>query len=134
MSVFCRKILKNSDDLKSNKLHKAIQDIIMETIKQREKIMAVDIDAWGTDFLGLLVKATHDSDERYHLSIQDIIDECKTFYVSGDATTSLLLSWAVLLLSIHKEWQEKARDEVFELFGKEHPRSDSIAKLKTVCK
>ncbi|GJZ30116.1 cytochrome P450 CYP749A22-like protein [Tanacetum coccineum] len=126
------KILKNSDDLKSNKLHKAIQDIIMETIKQREKIMAVDIDAWGTDFLGHLVKATHDSDERYHLSIQDIIDECKTFYVSGNATTSLLLSWAVLLLSIHKEWQEKARNEAFELFGKEHPRSDGIAKLKTI--
>lgn len=106
----------------------------METIKQRERIMAVDIDAWGTDFLGHLVKATHDSDERYHLSIQDIIDECKTFYVSGDATTSLLLSWAVLLLSIHKEWQEKARDEVFELFGNKHPRSDGIAKLKTVCR
>ncbi|PWA56016.1 cytochrome P450 [Artemisia annua] len=76
--------------------------------------------------------ATHDSDERYHLSIQDIIDECKTFYVSGDATTSLLLSWAVLLLSIHKEWQEKARDEVFELFGKEHPRSDGMGKLKMI--
>nr|GEU55404.1 retrotransposon protein, putative, Ty1-copia subclass [Tanacetum cinerariifolium] len=82
----------------------------------------MDIDAWGTDFLGHLVNATHDSDERYHLSIQDIIDECKTFYVSGDATTSLLLSWAVLLLSIHKEWQEKARNEVFELFALHHDR------------
>lgn len=94
--------------------------------------MAVDADTWGTDFLGQLVKANHDTDERYQLSTQDIIDECKTFYVSGDGTTSLVLSWAVLLLSVHKEWQERAREEVFELFGRENPLSEGIAKLKTV--
>ncbi|CAI9260031.1 unnamed protein product [Lactuca saligna] len=126
------KILKSSDDLRSDELQKDIQDLIIKTIKEREKIMAVDADTWGTDFLGQLVKANRDTDERYQLSTQDIIDECKTFYVSGDGTTSLVLSWAVLLLSVHKEWQERARQEVFELFGRDNPRSEGIAKLKTI--
>ncbi|KAI3700074.1 hypothetical protein L2E82_44689 [Cichorium intybus] len=126
------KILKSSDDLRSDELQKNIQDLIVKTIKEREKIMAVDEDTWGTDFLGQLVKANHDTNERYQLSTQDIIDECKTFYVSGDGTTSLVLSWAVLLLSVHTEWQERAREEVFELFGKENPRPEGIVKLKTI--
>ncbi|KVH06262.1 cytochrome P450 [Cynara cardunculus var. scolymus] len=103
-------IFKSSDELKSDELQKGIEDLIMETIKERGKIMAVDPDT--ADFLGQLVKANHETDESYHVSIQDIIDECKTFYVSGDGTTSLVLSWAVLLLSIHTEWQERARHEI----------------------
>ncbi|KAJ9547107.1 hypothetical protein OSB04_019650 [Centaurea solstitialis] len=123
-------IFKSKDELKADELQKGIEDLIMQTIKEREKIMVVDSDT--TDFLGQLVKANHETDENYHVSIQDIIDECKTFYVSGDGTTSLVLSWAVLLLSIHTEWQERARQEVVELFGKEYPRSEGIAKLKTI--
>lgn len=130
---FCSKIIKSSDDLKSDELQKNIKDLIMDSIKEREKMMAIDANTWGTDFLGYLVKANHDTDERYHLSTQDIIDECKTFYVSGDATTSVLLSWVILLLSIHTEWQQRAREEVFRLCGKEHPRPEIIGKLKTVC-
>ncbi|KAL4567992.1 hypothetical protein LXL04_023591 [Taraxacum kok-saghyz] len=130
--VFCSKILKTNDDLRSDELQNTIQDLILKTIKEREKIMVVDADTWGNDFLGQLVRANHDIDERYQLSIQDIVDECKTFYVSGDGTTSLVLSWVVLLLSVHTEWQERARREVFELFGKENPTPEGILKLKTI--
>ncbi|KAF5755403.1 putative cytochrome P450 [Helianthus annuus] len=128
-----RKIVKSSDDHKSDELEKRIHDIIMETINKREKIMSHE-DA-NTDFLGQLLMSKNNiiNCQGYQLSTQDIIDECKTFYAAGDGTTSLLLSWVVLLLSIHTEWQERARDEVFQIFGKEsQPRFEGLAKLKMV--
>ena len=105
----------------------------MQMIRSREKMMiSGDEEKSRTDYLGLLLKAHHDIDECYRLSIQDVIDDCKTFYSVGHVTISLLLSWVTLLLGIHTEWQEKAREEVLEVFGKQNPSSEGIARLKTV--
>ncbi|XP_076958186.1 cytochrome P450 CYP749A22-like [Bidens hawaiensis] len=121
------KLVKSGDDDRSDELQKIIHGLIMETIKEREK----KITSADTDFLAQLLIAKNN--RSYQLSTRDIIDECKTFYVLGDATTSVALSWAVLLLATHTEWQERARQEVFEIFGKEAPPSfEGVAKLKTI--
>ncbi|PWA74044.1 cytochrome P450 [Artemisia annua] len=127
------KIFKDKADVASDKLHSEIQDLIMQMIRSREKMMiSGDEEKSRTDYLGLLLKAHHDIDECYRLSIQDVIDDCKTFYAVGHVTISLLLSWVTLLLGIHTEWQEKAREEVLEVFGKQNPSSEGIARLKTL--
>lgn len=89
---------------------------------------------YGDDFLGLHLKAHYDSNEKDGISIEDIIDQCKTFYSAGHGTTSILLSWTILLLAIHRDWQEKAREEVVRLFGQQAPTSEGISRLKTVLK
>ena len=67
-------------------------------------------------------------------SIEDLVDECKTFYIAGQETSSTMLGWTVLLLAIHIDWQEAARKEVINLFGNQNPHLDGITKLKTVIK
>ncbi|XVF56594.1 hypothetical protein PTKIN_Ptkin06aG0133500 [Pterospermum kingtungense] len=125
------KFWKTADEIESDKLEKEIHNSVMEIVKKREeKVASGEANSFGTDFLGLLVNAYHDSDEKKRLSVQDLVDECKTFYFAGQETTNSVLAWTILLLAIHPDWQEKARREVIEVFGDQNPRSEGIGRLK----
>ncbi|KAF4369857.1 hypothetical protein F8388_011727 [Cannabis sativa] len=126
------KILKTRDQIEAEKLEKTIYHSIVDLIKKREGIVTSKENDYGNDFLGLLVKANNDGSSSQRISVDDVVDECKTFYFAGQETTNSLLAWTILLLSIHTEWQDEARKEVFNIFGKQNPNSDGIAKLKTL--
>ncbi|KAE9454451.1 hypothetical protein C3L33_13650, partial [Rhododendron williamsianum] len=127
------KFFKSRDDLESDKIEQAIREAIIGMIdKRKEKITRGEENNYGSDFLGSLIKANHDPDEKNRISIDDMVDECKNFYLAGQETTNGVLAWSIFLLAIHTDWQEKARKEVIELFGQEIPNPEGIARLKTV--
>ena len=130
---FCSKFFKTKDEIESEMLEREIRNCVLEIIKKRgEKVISGEEDSFGSDFLGVLIKAHHDADEKQRISEDDLVDECKTFYLVGQETTNVLLSWTVLLLAVHTDWQEEARKEVLNLFGQENPNPDGISKLKIV--
>jgi PHYB activation tagged suppressor 1 len=125
------KVFKTGDEIESDKIEKEMRNCIIEIIREREeKVMSGEEDSFGSDFLGLLVKAHHDSNVNQKISVDDLVDECKTFYFAGQETTNTLLAWTILLLAMHTDWQEEARKEVLSLFGHQNPNLDNIAKLK----
>ncbi|XP_050245913.1 cytochrome P450 CYP749A22-like isoform X1 [Quercus robur] len=127
------KIYKTNDDIESEELVKGIHNAILEIIKKREeKVMTGEGSSFGGDFLQLLVEAHHDANASLKISIEDLVDECKTFYIAGQESTSALLVWTIFLLAIHTDWQENARKEVLNLFGQQNPNPDGITKLKTM--
>ncbi|KAK8564578.1 hypothetical protein V6N12_036698 [Hibiscus sabdariffa] len=127
------KVWKSADEIESEQLAKGIHDCVMGMVNRREeKVVTGESDDFGDDFLGLLVNAYHDSDEKNRLSVEDVVDECKTFYFAGQETTNSLLAWTVLVLAIHTDWQDKARKEVVEVFGDQNPHHQGISKLKTM--
>ncbi|XP_004297210.1 PREDICTED: cytochrome P450 734A1-like [Fragaria vesca subsp. vesca] len=127
------KVYRTSGEIEADKLEKEIQDSVMEIVKKREqKASSGEGESFGSDFLGLLLKSHHDINDDQKFSIDNVVEECKALYFVGQETTSTLLSWTVFLLAQHPEWQEEARKEVLQLFGKETPNSDGISKLKTM--
>lgn len=88
------------------------------------------------DLLGLMINASTNLKANKHpvepITVLDIVEECKTFFFAGKQTTSNLLTWATVLLAMHPNWQERARQEVLEVCGSELPNKDHLFKLKTV--
>ncbi|KAI3861952.1 hypothetical protein MKW98_018235 [Papaver atlanticum] len=129
-----RKLMPSEEDAESDRLEREIRKSIIGLIKTREeKVKRGELEGgYGNDYLGVLVKAFHESDDNKKISVDDMVDECKTFYFAGHETTTSLLTWTCLLLAIHTEWQDKARKEVFELLGENKITADDnfLGKLK----
>ncbi|MCO5568244.1 hypothetical protein L7F22_021940 [Adiantum nelumboides] len=92
---------------------------------------------YGTDLLGYVLSAMEEEGKLgkkgSHLTTQQVIDECKTFFFSGHETSARLLAWTMVQLSLHQAWQEKARQEVLKVCGNQGaPRADDLNKLKIV--
>ncbi|XP_076884200.1 cytochrome P450 CYP749A22-like [Bidens hawaiensis] len=125
-------ISKTKDEREAEKLEKAIKKSILDIVKKRKENTDEEVDEYGSDYLGQLVKMANDPNESNRITIEHMIDEIKTIYGAGHLTTTSLLSWTVFLLAINQEWQDKLREEVIGLFGQNIPTSDGIARLKTM--
>lgn len=66
------------------------------------------------------------------LSLDDLIDDCKAFYLAGQNVTASLFIWTLVALSQHQEWQKKARDEISQVFGNNEPDFEGLSHLKVV--
>ena len=89
------------------------------------------------DLLGLMMESNiaetkQAGNSKPIMTMDDIIGELKLFYFAGMDTTAVLLTWTMVVLSIHPEWQDRAREEVQRLFGNNHPDLDGIQQLKIV--
>ncbi|KZV51847.1 hypothetical protein F511_06890 [Dorcoceras hygrometricum] len=82
------------------------------------------------DLLSLLIQCQKQSDNE--MTIDDIMEECKLFYFAGQETTATWLTWTMVVLSMHPNWQEKAREEVIQVFGKRKPDVKALNQLKIV--
>ncbi|KAI0510417.1 hypothetical protein KFK09_011018 [Dendrobium nobile] len=84
------------------------------------------------NFLGLLISANK-KEGKDQIGTQEIIDECKTFYFAGKETTANVLTWSILLLAIHQDWQIKAREEVTSICSRDrYPEIEDLNRFKLV--
>ncbi|XP_078174800.1 cytochrome P450 734A6-like [Carex rostrata] len=120
------------------KLDKEIKKTLVRLIGRRstEDYEKPDDDNSVKDLLGLMINASTNLKANKHpvepITVLDIVEECKTFFFAGKQTTSNLLTWATVLLAMHPNWQERARQEVLEVCGSELPNKDHLFKLKTL--
>ncbi|KAI3411501.1 uncharacterized protein J3R85_017927 [Psidium guajava] len=110
-------------------IDKEVQALLMDIIRRREKAIRAGETA-SDDLLGLLLESN--MKENVGMSLHDVIEECKLFYFAGQETTSVLLVWTMVLLSVHPDWQARAREEVLQTFGNGKPDFDGLSRLKIV--
>ncbi|XP_062215899.1 cytochrome P450 CYP72A616-like [Phragmites australis] len=113
-----------------------VEALLKGIITKREKAMKEGLTN-NDDLLGLLlesnIKESQESGSaKPTMTTEDIIGELKLFYFAGMETTAVLLTWTMVVLSMHPEWQDRAREEVLRVFGKNQPDSDGINQLKVV--
>ncbi|KAH9304913.1 hypothetical protein KI387_009317, partial [Taxus chinensis] len=116
-------------NLEAWKRNRRLERNIKHMIEERK-----DSESYGVDLLGLMLSEIENvspDDKNFSYKTKHVIDECKAFLLAGRDTTSGLLSWAILLLSLHHDWQQKAREEAVAVCGNNNPNMDSLAKLNT---
>ncbi|URE18571.1 superfamily of TFs having WRKY and zinc finger domains [Musa troglodytarum] len=124
---------------KKNRLKAAdreIRALLRGIIKKREQAMKLG-KASNDDLLGLLMESNLEyyqehGNKNAGITPEDVIDECKLFYFAGQETTSVLLTWTMIVLSMHPSWQVRARQEVLQVFGERKPDFDGLSRLKNV--
>lgn len=121
---------------RGKEIDKYVRDSITSMINERLKKQAA-APSGKMDLLDALLeelydgKITEESDRRRIM--EDAIGQCRVFFFGGFETSSNLLTWAMVLLSSHQDWQARAREEVFRVLGDNKDiASDDLTKLKIV--
>lgn len=123
-------------NIKCWKLEKEIKKSLVKLIERRKENWSGNekiFEKGPKDLLGLMIQANNKISS--NVTVDDIVEECKSFFFAGKQTTSNLLTWTTILLAMHPHWQVQARDEVLKMCGsRDLPTKDHVVKLKTVSK
>ncbi|WZZ06971.1 hypothetical protein YC2023_092892 [Brassica napus] len=112
------------------RIEKQIRGSILGLI---EKNKTKDVEIAGTLLQAFMSPYVNHNGQEERLGIEEVIDECKTFYFAAKETTGDLMTWVLVLLAMHQEWQSIAREEVNRVLGPTgFPTPDILQDLKIV--
>ncbi|TKW35810.1 hypothetical protein SEVIR_2G399500v4 [Setaria viridis] len=118
------------------RLGREIDALLMEIIDARRRQQ----QQGGKDLLSLLLAGAEaepgaaGAERRKKLTARELVDECKTFFFGGFETTALALSWTLLMLAAHPEWQAALREEVTREVGESGEEALDAAALGRLTK
>ena len=140
LTICVSRFLPAPKNRRFKKLEDRINILIRALINKRNEEIEAGEEV-KTDLLGILMDSNlneirqavgKNNDRQVGMSLEEVIEECKLFYLAGHETTSTLLVWTLILLSKHQDWQARAREEVIQTFGDNVPDFEGLRHLKIV--
>ncbi|KAD2804261.1 hypothetical protein E3N88_37638 [Mikania micrantha] len=133
LNVPGRRFIPTRGNKKFNQNVKEIRSTLIAIINKRKKAIETG-EGKCDDLLGILLESNKKEIEEHGvgMSMEDVIEECKLFYSAGSETTSNLIVWTMVCLSVHQEWQIQARDEILQVFGNGKVDFEGLKNLKII--
>lgn len=127
------KLLCPKQNLEAKRLGKEIDQLFFSIIADRKKSMVGNKNP-PQDLLGLLLQESQveGCGLGKSLTSRELADECKTFFFGGHETTALAITWTLLLLAMHMDWQTQLREEIREVIGDKEIDATLLSGLKKV--
>ncbi|PIN09027.1 Cytochrome P450 CYP4/CYP19/CYP26 subfamily [Handroanthus impetiginosus] len=114
-----------------NELTHTFTNMIQERLKKRNtREINGELDLFDM-FLDELNEVDTKDKKDHAMVIHEIIQQCKLFFMGGYETSSNLVTWTIIMLAVHKDWQDRAREEVLQVLGnKNKMNADDLGQLK----
>ncbi|RXH95084.1 hypothetical protein DVH24_024768 [Malus domestica] len=122
------KMMHPKKAVEARKLGQGINQLFLSLIDERRKMIRGS--GPQNDLLGLLLKRTEHGRFTKSLTTKEVVDECKTFFFEGHETTALAITWTMLLLATHQDWQDQLREEIREVVGDKEIDVNMLSGLK----
>ncbi|KAK4400285.1 cytochrome [Sesamum angolense] len=120
--------------IETNRRAKQIMSEVRKRLTMLIKERAKEISAGQTvedNFFHVLLNSEL-ADAHGIKNMTDLFGQVKLFYFAGYESTANLLVWTMILLGIHQDWQEHARQEAFQVFGDHKPDYEGLSQLKVI--
>lgn len=113
-----------------------VDDLLHGAIEgRRAAVRKGEVSSYGDDLLGRMLSAASEgwSENTQDFNLASVFNNCKLFYFAGQDTVANATNFALLMLALHPEWQDRARKEVLEVFEDEQSCSAiAVSRLKVV--
>jgi len=82
------------------------------------------------DDLATKIMTTRDPDTGHTFGTEEMVDQVAIFFLAGHETSASALAWALYLLALHPEWQQRVAEEAAREIDPEKIYFSTIKRLK----
>jgi len=104
-----------------------IRDLIGQLTDARAKAIA---DGTAPDDLATKIMTTPDPETGKVFERDEMVDQVAIFFLAGHETSAAVLAWALYLLALYPEWQEKLAQEALAGFEPDKIYFSTLSKLR----
>ena len=121
-------VLRKLIPTKVEKGEMRLKELLRNQILEHEKELKLDPTAEPKDFIDIYLKEIektcnyNNEGDLENFNTEQLVSICMDLFQAGSETSSTTLSWAILILALHPDVQEKCHEEISATIGGKHIR------------